>query len=190
MPNIVHRPRQCRVLRPSEQNRDLTRQPGTRLTYKERCRTFTLSDLLHWSSEAIAAIMGLHRTTIQSVLRSRAETPKKQMGRKPAITRRIRERLVARATLDADHRRMTYSEIARLEGVEAGRKALVAAFKMESYSRRVATSKPLLTEPQKQVCLAWAIEHLNWKPGQWAQVVWTDECSFSTEGFGKVYVTR
>ncbi|KAH0565260.1 hypothetical protein GP486_001341, partial [Trichoglossum hirsutum] len=94
--------------------------------------------------------MGLPRTTVQSVLRSRVEAPKKQTGRKPVITRRIRERLIARATLDADHRRMIYKEIAQLEGVEAGRKALVAAFKMEFYGRRVATLKPLLTEVQKQ----------------------------------------
>jgi DDE superfamily endonuclease len=85
---------------------------------------------------------------------------------------------------------MTYKEIAQLEGVQAGRKALMAAFKMESYGCRVATLKPLLTESQKQVCLAWAIEHLTWKPEQWARVIWTDECSFSTEGFSRVYVTR
>ena len=102
----------------------------------------------------------------------------------------VRERLVARATLDAAHRRMTFQEIAWVEGVQASRKALVAAFKMESYCRRVATSKPLLTEAQKQARLAWAIEHLSWTPELWARVVWTDECSFSTEGFGKVYVTR
>lgn len=66
---------------------------------------------------------------------------------------------------------MTYKEIARLEGVQAGRKALMAAFKMESYGRRVATSKPLLTEAQKKVRLAWAIEHLSWKPEHWAQVI-------------------
>lgn len=190
MPNVVRRPRQCRPLRPTEQSRDQTRQPGTKLSYKERCRIFTLSDLLHWTPEAIATTMGLPRTTIQSVIRSQVEAPKKQTGRKPAITGEIRERLVARATLDAAHRRMTYKEIAQLEGVQACRKALVAAFKVESYGRRVATSKPLLTEAQKQVRLAWAIEHLSWTPEQWACVVWTDKCSLSTEGFGKVYVTR
>lgn len=134
--------------------------------------------------------MGLPRSTVQSVLQSGIQVPKRPAGRKPAITDKIRERLIARATLDAAHRRMPYTEIARLEGVQAGRKALMAAFKMESYGRRVATAKPLLTEVQKQVRLAWATEHLSWKPEQWASVVWTDECSFSTKGFGRVYVTR
>ena len=134
--------------------------------------------------------MGLPRTTVQSVLRSGAEAPNRRSGRRPAITSKIRQRLVARATLDATYRRMRYKEIARLEGMQAGRKALVAAFEMESYGCRVATSKPFLTEAQKQVRLAWAVEHLSWKPEQWATVIWTDKCSFSTEGFGKAYITR
>jgi hypothetical protein len=190
MPNIVRRTRQCRPLRPSERTRDHAHKPGTRLTHKQCYHIFTLSDLLHWSSEAIAVAMGLPWTTVQSVLRLRVESPKKQTGRKHIITCKVQERLVARATLDAAHRRMMYKEIARLEGVHAGQKALIVAFKMESYGRRVATLKPLLTEAQKKVCLAWAIEHLSWKPEYWVQVVWTDKCSFSTEGFGKVYVTR
>jgi hypothetical protein len=85
---------------------------------------------------------------------------------------------------------MPYTEIARLEGVQAGQKALMAAFKMESYGRRVATAKPLLIETQKQVRLVWATEHLNWKPEQWTNIIWTDECSFIIGGFGRVYVTR
>jgi len=190
MPNIVRRPRQHRALRPSQRNRDHTRQPGTRLISQQRYRIFTLSELSHWSAEAIAAAMGLPRTTVQSVLASGIEALPKQAGRKPAITDEVRERLVTRATLNAAHRRMTYQEIARLEGVQAGRKALMAAFKKESYGRRVATAKPLLTEKQKQARLAWATEHVDWKPEQWARVVWTDECTFSTAGFGRTYVTR
>lgn len=186
MPNIIRSPCQYRPLRSSERNRDLIRKPGTRLTHKQRCRIFTLSSLLHWSAESIATSTGLPRTTIQSVLKSGTEVPKKQVGRKPIITDKIRERLTARATRNAAHRRMTYQETTRLEGVQAGCKALMEAFKRESYGRCVATAKPLLTEAQKQVRLAWVTEHLSWKPEQWAQLVWTDECSFSTEGFGRV----
>jgi hypothetical protein len=101
----------------------------------------------------------------------------KATGRKPKLTGQIRKRLIARATLDAAHRRMTYKEIAQLEGIQADRKALVAAFKKESYHRRVATAKPLLTPSQKQARLAWAREHLEWTPEMWACIIWTDECS-------------
>lgn len=56
---------------------------------------------------------------------------------------------------------MTYLQIAHLEGIMAGRKALGAAFKKELYGRRVATTKPLLTDLYKKARLAWAEEHLN-----------------------------
>ena len=74
-------------------------------------------------------------------------------------------------SMEVLYRRMTYKEIAQLEGVQASRKGLVTAFKMKSYGRCVATSKPFLTEAQKQVRLAWAVEHLNWKPEQWATAI-------------------
>jgi hypothetical protein len=98
--------------------------------------------------------LGLPRTTFQSAIYSIMETPTKQLGRKPNLTGQIRKRLVARATLNAAHRRMTYKEIAQLEGIQASRKALVAAFKKESYHRRVATAKALLTQSHKQARLA------------------------------------
>jgi hypothetical protein len=159
MPNLVRRPR---PLRSPKHGNVLNRDPGTKLTYKERCRIFTLSDFLGWKQEAIATSMGLPRTTVQSAIYSMMETPTKQLGRKPKPTGQIRKRLVAGATLDAAHRRMTYGEIAQLEGIQAGRKALVAAFKRESYHRRAAMAKPLLTQSQKQARLAWAREHLEW----------------------------
>ena len=85
MPNLVRRPRQCRPLRISERSRDLTRQPRTKLTYKERCRIFTLSDLLYWKPEVITTAIGLARITVQSVIRSKVETQIKQIGKKPII---------------------------------------------------------------------------------------------------------
>ena len=85
---------------------------------------------------------------------------------------------------------MTYKEIAQLEGIQACQKALVAAFKMESYGCCVATLKPLLTEVQKQIRLVQAIKYLSWTLEQWTCVVWTNKCSLLTKGFRKVYVTQ
>ena len=102
----------------------------------------------------------------------------------------LRKRLITRATINAYHRRMIYEEIAELEGIQACRRTLKAAFEKEQYHRRVATEKPLLTEAHKQARLAWALVHRDWPPWMWARVLWTDEASFATGGFGKVYVTR
>ena len=84
---------------------------------------------------------------------------------------------------------MIYEEIAELEGIQACRRTLKAAFKKEQYHRRIATEKPLLTEAHKQAHLAWALVLRNWPPWIWARVLWTDKASFATGGFGKVYIT-
>jgi hypothetical protein len=34
------------------------------------------------------------------------------------------------------------------------------------------------------------MEHLSWTPEMWARIVWTDECTFSTRGFRRVYVNH
>ena|SRR5438552_2121009 len=96
MPNIVRRPR---PLRSQRHGNVLKRDPGTKLTYKERCRIFTLSDFLGWKQRAIATSMELPRTTVQSAIHSMVEGPTKQLGRKPNLTGQIRKRLVARAIL-------------------------------------------------------------------------------------------
>ena len=83
MPNLVRRPR---PLRSPKHGNVLNRDPGSKLTYKERCRIFTLSDFLGWKQEAIAMSMGLPRTTVQSAIYSMMETPTKQLGRKPKLT--------------------------------------------------------------------------------------------------------
>src|ERR1700733_5999275 len=78
MPNIVRRPRPPRS---QKHGNVLKRDPGTKLTYKERCRIFTLSDSLGWKQRAIATSMELPRTTVQSAVHSMMEAPTKQLGR-------------------------------------------------------------------------------------------------------------
>ena len=61
-----------------------------------------------------------------------------------------RKRLVAKATQNAYYRRMTFEEIAHLEGIQACRRTLVKAFVLEGYHRRKAAKKPFLTP--KHIC--------------------------------------
>jgi len=77
-------------------------------------------------------------------------------------------------------------EIAALEGISACRRSLNAAFEKERYHRRVASEKPFLTESHMQARLAFAEAHKHWTKEIWRRVVWTDEASFCTGGFGTV----
>ena len=87
------------------------------------------------------------------------------------------------------HRYMLLEEVAKLEGVQACRHILVTAFEKEQYHRYIAIKKPLLTEAYKQDCLTQALVHRDWPDWMWAQILWIDKVSFTTGGFGKVYIT-
>ena len=91
--------------------------------------------------------------------------------------------------VDIYHRCMLLEEVAELEGVQAYRYILITAFEKEQYYHCVTTEKPLLTKAYKQDCLAWALVHRDWPDQMWARILWTDEVSFTTGGFGKVYIT-
>jgi transposase len=106
------------------------------------------------------------------------------------ITIRRRCRLVKRATQDGFHRRLSYQTIASLEGIAGCRRTLTDAFIRSGYNRRVAQKKPWLSDKHQADRLAWAQLHKDWTIEQWNRVLWTDEASFTTGGFGVIYVTR
>ena len=176
MPNLIRRnnghhppPIQYPILRDS----------GTRLSYRERNITHSLSQYAGWNHRRIGASLGIPYRTISNSLHN-LWTPHKQRGRKPNIDTPTRQRLIARATLDRFHRRKPFEEIAILEGVFACKRSLYKAFEKEGYFQRVATEKPLITPEQREARLKWAYSHLEWTPEMWAVVIWTDEAFIQT----------
>lgn len=169
---------------------DSSRPRGTRLTHKERVEILTLFNLANWNKTQIARKLQLPLSTVRACISAGITTPPTQHGRPILLTTQKRRRLVARATTDAFHRRMPVEEIAQIEGIQACRRTLLSAFEKERYFRRVAAEKPLLTPAHRAARLTWARIHINWDFNMWKRVVWTDESSFTTGGFGKVHVTR
>jgi transposase len=151
--------------------------------------TLTLFHRAGWSKHKICRELKIARSTVRWVI-GHPETPPKPKGRPPICTTPIRKRLVARATINAEHRRKDFEEIAVLEGLDLDYRTIRAAFEKERYFRRVAAEKPLINEVTRIKRLAWAYKHRWWTPDQWARVVWTDEASFRCGYFGQVYVTR
>jgi hypothetical protein len=165
------------------------RDPGTRLSYRERDIIYSLNQHAGWTHTKIGNTLGISWDTITSSLLKQTWTPHKQRGRKPNIDTPTRQRLVARAKLDRFRRRKPFEEIALLEGVSACKRSLYKAFEKEGYFRRIATEKPLITPEQREAKLRWAYSHLEWTPEMWAAVIWTDEASIRTGG-GQIFVTR
>jgi transposase len=170
--------------------RDPDRRRGQHLTERERTEILTLYNHAGWNQSQIARELRLAISTVRLCIKEGYYTPRKPRGRPPLLTIRRRYRLIKRATQDGLHRRMSYQTIAALEGIQACRRTLTRAFIQAGYNRRVAKKKPLLTDKQQADRLAWAQAHAHWDFEMWKRVLWTDEASFTTGGFGVVYVTR
>ena len=170
--------------------RDPDRPRGQHLSERERTEILTLYHRAKWNQSQIARQLRLARTTVRLCITEGNYTPRKPQGRPPMLTVRRRMKLIKRATQDGYHRRLSYQSIAALEGIQACRRTLTRAFIQAGYNRRVAKKKPLLTDKHQTDRLAWARKHEHWDFDMWKRVLWTDEASFTTGGFGIVYITR
>ena len=159
-------------------------------SYKIRCFVQALRFEAGWTYAQIAENQRLGVSTVWDICHAPA-TPKKRKGRPLTIDTPKRRLLVATATQDAEHRQMSYRDIADICGIRAGDKALRKAFALEGYHRRKARKKPFLTDLQKQKRLRFALEHQHWTPEDWRRVIWTDECYVWLSGArGTVWITR
>jgi transposase len=186
MPNLI---RHKRGHHPPPIQYPRLRDPGTRLSYRERDIVYSLNQHAGWTHEKVGYSLGISKDTVTYTLHKQTWTPHKQRGRKPKIDTPTRKRLITRARLDRLHRRKPFEEITFLKGISACKRSLYKAFKKEGYFRRITTEKPLISPTQREARLKWAYEHLEWTPEIWAAVIWTDEASIRT-GRGQVFVTR
>jgi transposase len=140
----------------SKKSRDTPKsvgKPRKCLTQEQRVQIFTLRQIPAYSYTQISKALNISRSTVRKVLESGFTTPKKPKGRPCMLDIPLPLRLTRRATLNAYHRRLTYEEIADLEGIRAYRRTLTLALEKELYFRRVATEKPLLTDAYKKHAL-------------------------------------
>jgi transposase len=108
---------------------------GQKLTKRERTEILTLFNRARCSRHHIARELRISLSIIRLVINSNVFTPLKQIGRRPNLTAQKRRRLVNRATINALHRRITFQEIAQLEGIQAYSRALYKAFEREGFFR-------------------------------------------------------
>jgi hypothetical protein len=182
-------PSKHRIRRKRARDAPKPNSDGSRLTHDQRIRIRTLYFDSGWGYTAISNCTKIDRSAVRRAIKSFI-TPQKPRGRPPIIDTPKRQRLIKRATIDGYHRRLGYVQIATIEGIQACRRTLKAAFIKEQYFRRVASEKPFLTEKHQQDRLQWAYLHKDWNEWQWARVIWTDECSIALGSSGQVYITR
>lgn len=71
-------------------------------------------------------------------------------------------------------------EIRRMVGVQASKTTIKRRLHEAGLKSRITAQKPLLRVANKEKRLQFARQHLSWTTQNWAKVVFSDECTFTT----------
>jgi hypothetical protein len=109
---------------------------------------------------------------------------RKRCGRPPIFDDAEKQRLVAFVTRDAKTRRLTWDAICVEMGYACSPKTVKNVIESMGYHKRVPRKKFNIRIYNKPKRVAWCQAHLHWGYEDWKRILWTDESSFSTTGFG------
>jgi len=121
------------------------------------------------------------RKTVQNAARS---------GRPKKIDDRTLRHLEREVTKDAITRSATLSKITEDLQIEASLMTVRRALTKLSIHNRMALSKPFVSEANRKKRLQWCVERRNWSAEDWANIVWSDECSVEVGGSRRKRVWR
>lgn len=75
----------------------------------------------------------------------------------------------------------TATDIKRETGVAASVRTIQRRLRKSGLKSGVAVQKPLFSRTHSDLRLSYATEHLHWETNEWANVVFSDEATFSTQ---------
>lgn len=168
--------------------RPVTPTNQTQMTRDERLQAQTLRGL-GWTQRQIGDHMGKTIRQIQTACWGPA-TPKKRSGRRPAITKAMRQELVSFVCASQTNRLMPYKAIPQAIGWDVSESQIRRALQKEGFSRRTARIKPPISETNRLARLQWAREHVHWSDADWDRILWTDETWVTGGRHTRVWVTR
>jgi len=112
-------------------------------------------------------------------------------GRRPIFDNAERQNLKAFVTHDARTRRLSWDEICLEMEYSCSPQTVKTVMESMGYHTRVPRRKFAIRPANKPIRVAWCQERLDWGYEDWPRVLWTDESTFSTAGFGnRLWVTR
>ena len=154
-----------------------------------RIKAQTLRDL-EWSYAAIAKKLNITIRQVQRAVTHRPTPQKHKTGRKPKIDDFSLQILTEFVCASKRNRRMPFWQIPLELGWDVSADAIHTALKRAGFSRRLARKKPPISEKNRLLRLAWAIEHLDWTLEQWAAILWSDETWVNGSHHRRTWVTR
>jgi transposase len=138
------------------------------------------------SYRKIAKTVGCGLMTVCDTLKRHAETgsteSKARSGRPRLIESNACEGL-KKLVMAESNRRLCLSEIQELWTKKTGKRVSAVTMRRTLHSvglrNRVARRKPLISAANKVARLAWCRKRARWTRRMWANVLWSDECTFT-----------
>ena len=109
---------------------------------------------------------------------------RKRSGRPVSFNDAEKQELIDFVTRDRRTRRLSWEEITAEMGYACSAKTVQRVVQSMGYHKRVPRRKFNVRPDNRPRRVQWAREHLSWTFEEWKRVLWTDESSFSTAGFG------
>jgi len=154
------------------------------LSIEQRIATTALRAVGKTSTE-IAEIMSCSRQTVIRTVRRFTErnnlSSRPRSGHPRALSDRDKAHVlrVVRQEL-----RITYRDIIQQAELSYHRRVVYNLIKEAGITNWRAKKRPLLTDDNARIRLAFAHSHVNWSAAEWARVIFVDECLYE-RGKGK-----
>jgi transposase len=136
------------------------------------------------SERIISRKTGYGKTTIHNIIikyhKTGALTIALQSGRPKKLNERDKRHL--KVVLTQNRRTTTekmQKEFIESTGKEVSKSTVRRTLYEMGYHSRAALRKPLISEPNRLICLSWARERRSWTINDWKKVVWSDESRFT-----------
>lgn len=142
--------------------------------------------------EGIAKQLQVTKRQVQYTILNHRRSPKKRSGRPSALGKEQIDELVLFVTSSSAARRMTYFELSLIvfPNWKVSDRVIKGALYKRGYERRIARTKPVLTEERKRARLSFAELHRSWTLEQWSHVLWTDETWITGRFHSGTWITR
>lgn len=130
------------------------------------------------SQRAIANELGVNQSTVSRLFRHVSITTFKTRGPRCVYKRSVTNTQSRRITrLALKLRRITIQDLMNELGYNISKKTVACISRENGIRKRVARTKPHLTQSHMSARLESAKQHETWTVVQWAKVIWSDESS-------------
>ena len=155
--------------------------PKPNLDHDHWLQILTLQDasLTH---TAISNQLHISVCQVQYTCQTQKATPKKPKGQPPKLSEEQMDDIITWICASKQNHHKPFHKVIEELDLGVTVPTLRRSLKKRGYSRCKALQKPPLSQETHQVCLAWALEHINWTVDQWRNTLWTDE-TWVTSGF-------